>query len=59
MMKVVTGNMFNTSFGKILVHNEQNEKFVVGEKINHEGNTLEIKNIIPPTKPDGKWSLVV
>lgn len=58
-MKAVTGKMFNTSFGTILVHNEQDERFTVGERITYEGNTLEIQNIIPPTTPDGKWSLVV
>lgn len=58
-MKVITGKMFNTSFGKIIVHNEQTEKLFVGESVVYNGDTLQIKNIIPPTKPDGKWSLSV
>lgn len=57
MMKVITGKKFNTTFGIILVPDEQNEKFQIGEEIKYGGDNYSISEIIPPTKPSGKWSL--
>lgn len=59
MMKVVTGKLFNTTFGKVLVHNEQAERISVGERISHNNETYTVKEIMPPTKIDGKWALAV
>lgn len=59
MMKVITGKLFNTSFGKVLVHNEQGEKISVGERISYDNQIYAVKGIIPPTKIDGKWALSV
>ena len=59
MMKVITGKMFSTSLGKMIVHNKQLEEFAVGDNIFFDGNVYIIKGIIPPTNPEGKWSLSV
>ena len=56
-MKVVTGDKFNTSFGMLIVYNEQNETFSVGDAVEFDGKEHCVKAIIPPTKPDGKWAL--
>ena len=58
-MRVITGEIFNTSFGKILVHNEQDEIISVGEKVSCDNKLYTVMKIMPPTKFDGKWSLVV
>ena len=58
-MKVVTGDKFNTSFGMLIVHNEQDEVFAVGDSIKYDGTEHRVKAIIPPTKPDGKWALQI
>ena len=59
MMRVITGTMFNLPTGKTIVYNEQNDRFSVGDIVNYEGKTYTIKAVVPPTKPDGKWSLCV
>lgn len=59
MMKVITGTMFNLSNGKTIVYNEQNVRFSVGDTVSYEGETYTIKTIVPPCRPDGKWSLCV
>lgn len=59
MMKVITGEVFNTSFGKIIAYNEQHLVISVGEPISFNGGNYVVKEIIPPTKPDGLWSLCV
>lgn len=57
MMKVITGRMFKTSFGSMIVHNEQDAAISVGEKISFNNDVFIVKAIIPPTTPSGKWSL--
>lgn len=59
MMRVITGTMYNLSNGKTIVYNEQNDRFSVGDKVSYEGEIYTIKAIVPPSKPDGKWSLCV
>ena len=41
----------------LIVHNEQNETFAVGDVIEFDGIEHRVKAVIPPTKPGGKWSL--
>lgn len=59
MMKVITGTMYKLSNGKTIVHNEQNDRFSVGDIVSFDGKQYKIKNIVPPSKPDGMWSLYV
>lgn len=59
MTKVITGTMYNLSSGKTIVYNEQNNRFSVGDIVNYEGTTYTIKAVIPPSRPDGMWSLSV
>ena len=59
MTKVITGKIINTSFGKMVIHNEQDEHLYVGEKIIIDGTIREILCIIPPSKPESKWALMV
>lgn len=59
MMKVITGKMFNTAFGKIIVYNEQSFLISNGERVNFDGITVTVKKVIAPTKPGEKWSVLV
>lgn len=59
MMKVITGNKFKTADGLIIVHNEQDEKLYEGERVLLDGKTVVIAKIIPPSKPSGKWSILL
>ena len=59
MMRVITGTMYNLSNGKTIVYNEQNDRFSVGDKVSYEGKIYTIKAVVPPSKPDGMWSLCV
>lgn len=59
MMKAITGEMFRTSAGLMLIHNEQDKQFAVGERIVHNGREYAVKEIVPPTRPMAKWSLCV
>ena len=56
-MRVITGDKLNTSFGVMLIHNEQTELFSVGEQIMFDNTIYKIEAVIPPTKPNGKWAL--
>ena len=59
MTKVIIGEIFNTKIGTMIVHNEQNDKFSIGDKIIFDNMDYSIVGIVPPSKPDGKWSLEV
>lgn len=55
-MKELTGELFHTSFGLLLVPDDQEVKIAIGDVIWHEGKRYEVKHIISPTNPNGKWS---
>ena len=59
MMKVITGERFKTSFGVMLVHNEQSETISVGEQIRFDNAVYEVKAVIPPANHNGKWALKI
>ncbi|MBQ6518285.1 MAG: hypothetical protein IJI14_06170 [Anaerolineaceae bacterium] len=56
-MKVITGEIIKTSFGEMLVYNEQTEHLSVGEKIIVGEKIRTIKSIQAPTKPESKWAI--
>lgn len=58
-MRVITGTEYNTSSGRILIHNEQSERFKVGDIVELNGELHHIEEIIPPTTPNAKWSLKI
>lgn len=58
-MKKLTGEMFDVSFGKLIIHAEQSESFAIGDMVEFERKIYQITAIIPPTKPNGKWALKV
>lgn len=58
-MKVITGELFNTSFGKMIIPKEQTELFSVGDAVLYHGKKYSILAIVPPTKPNAKWALKV
>ena len=59
MMKVITGQIIKTSFGEMVIHNEQDDHLAVGEMIEINGMARRIKAILPPSKPDAKWSVML
>ncbi len=59
MMKVITGEIFETSAGTMIIYNEQQVSISVGEKIVFNNDVYLVKEIIPPSNPHGKWSLRV
>lgn len=59
MMKVITGTAYNLLNGKTIIHNEQTDCFSSGDVVIFEGEKYEIKNVIPPCRPNGMWSLCV
>lgn len=59
MTKVITGKLFNTSFGKVIVQNDTDVVVSVGETVLFCGAMYSVKDIIPPTKPEGKFSIVI
>lgn len=58
-MKRITGEKFNTAFGVAVVPNEQNEKIVVGEQILFEDEVFLVREVVPPSTPGGKWSIMI
>ena len=58
-MRTVTGELFHTRIGEMLVYNEQEEAFSVGERISYGGLPYIIKRIVFPSKPKAKWSLLL
>ena len=59
MMRVITGEIFNTSHGMIIVHNEQNLDISAGDVIRFNGQDYKVKRLIPPTTPNSKWSIKI
>ena len=59
MTKVIIGNMFVLQNGIAIVHEDQEEQFTIGEVVVYEGRKYTVKSIVPPTRPDGKWSIMV
>lgn len=56
MMKVITGEMISTSFGKMLVYKEQQELLSVGDKVLANDEPYIIRRIYPPSRPSAKWA---
>ena len=56
-LKKLTGELFVTSFGEILVYNEQDKLLSIDDIILYDGSEREIQNILPPSTPDGKWAV--
>lgn len=56
-LKELTGELFVTSFGEILVYNEQDKLLSIDDIILYDGSEREIQNILPPSTPDGKWAV--
>lgn len=59
MMRIITGEKYNTSFGTMVVLPMLTDGFHVGDQIEYDGIKYVVKKIIPPTKPDGKWSIMI
>ena len=59
MMKVITGNQFNTRYGKLIVPDDQESIYRIGERIRFENDEYTIQQVISPSVPDGKWTLMV
>ena len=57
MTKVLTGEIINTSFGEILLYNDQELLISVGDTIIISGTIREVTKIHPPSMPGGKWAL--
>lgn len=58
-MKVITGDKFITSCGIMVVQNEQDQAFAVGDAVRFDEGIYTVKEVIPPTTPAGKWSLKI
>ena len=56
-MIAITGEVFHTASGMIVVPNEQNRVITKGQTVTVNGTSRTILAVIPPTAPDGKWSL--
>ena len=57
-MKQLTGELFHLSGGiTMLIHNEQEMQFHDGQKIVFEKRIYAVIAVIPPSRPDGKWSI--
>ncbi len=59
MTIVITGDKYTTKTGTVIVYDNQEERFSIGDKIVYKGERYIIERIIPPTRPNGKWSLGV
>lgn len=58
-MTEITGELFNTSWGKAIVHNEQDIFVRKGDEILFEGRKYVITAIVSSSRPNGRWSLIV
>ena len=59
-MKQLTGELFHLSGGKIaLIYNEQDTRLYVGEKVVFEKKVYKVSAIVPSSRPDGKWSIII
>ena len=56
MSQAIMGEVFNTSFGTFAVC-DLSKEVRIGERIIVNGTPEIVKSIIPPTKPNGKWSI--
>lgn len=59
-MKQLTGELFHLPGEKIaLIYNEQDTRLRVGEKVVFEKTVYRVSAIVPPSRPGGKWSIVI
>jgi len=59
MAKQITGELFDTTWGKMIVYNEQDTCISEGDRVIFEGVEYSVISIIPPSRPEAKWSLQV
>ena len=59
MVKEITGQLFETSFGTMIVYDDQSAVIALGDSIRFDGSHYKVEAVIPPSKPEGKWSLRV
>lgn len=59
MTKQITGELFETTWGKMIVYNEQYTYISEGDRITFEGTEYLVIRIISPSRPEAKWSLRV
>lgn len=59
MVKDITGQLFETSFGTMIVYDDQSAVLTVGDRVRFDGSDYKVETVIPPSKPEGKWSLRV
>ncbi len=59
MTKAITGTIHNTSFGLFIIPDDQKMVLSVGDTVCLKGQNYAIIGIVPPTRPDAKWSLKV
>ena len=58
-MKAITGAIHNTSFGLFIIPDDQKTAFSAGDIVCLKGQNYVTIGIVPPTRPDAKWSLKV
>ena len=58
-MTALTGEKFETSYGTIIIHNKQEKYIHTGDRVIFGGTKYKVKTIVPPTRPEAKWSLIV
>lgn len=61
MMKRITGEMFETSGGTMIVSMDVPEKvnIQINDIVEFEGGRFIVTGIVPPTRPEAKWALQV
>lgn len=56
-MRTITGEVFHTIYGTLLIPDEQDREYREGEKLVCEGLAFVVDAIHAPTTPDGEWAL--
>ena len=58
-MKAITGKRYKTSFGTFVVLEEPIPSITAGDTVTFEKQRYTVKEIVAPTRPGGKWSVMV
>lgn len=56
-MRTITGEVFHTIYGTLLIPDEQDRIYRAGEKLVCAGLPFVIDRILAPTAPGGQWAL--
>lgn len=61
MMKVLTGKMFRTTHGSLIIIDNQMDVLpvAVGDIVEFENEAYTVTEILVPSKPDVKWGVYV